>query len=277
MNCAQSRALLPYLIDGELPEPERLDLRAHLTACPACRREVEELEAVGRLLAELPPPEPPPGLEERLHLRLAAAAAGGGPGPEAGAVRDLRPARRPLLLLAGAAALALALALALHPGRAVHAPVASRASTASTAPTAGGVAAPGSAAGSGSASQAPAAAAAALFDLRAADPAEAAREAEARLAGLGPVARAEVLPGSQALSVRVEYARPVRAEAVRDALGPLGAVAAGTAEAAAGRAASGERAAPQLFALPSPTAAPADVLSVVVRVQAASSGAEGAP
>ena len=53
-----SEARLLDYASGALPEPMALLIATHLALCPACRRTVAELEAVGGALLEALPPEP---------------------------------------------------------------------------------------------------------------------------------------------------------------------------------------------------------------------------
>jgi anti-sigma-K factor RskA len=83
---------------GALPEAEAHAYAAHLEACPACRAEVEELEAAAAALpASVPPVAAPPALGERVmaevrrEARLLAAA---GDGADRAAAPAPRPARR---------------------------------------------------------------------------------------------------------------------------------------------------------------------------------------
>ncbi|HEY6102375.1 MAG TPA: zf-HC2 domain-containing protein [bacterium] len=60
-HLAASQRLSAYL-DGELADPERQVLDAHLRGCTVCRRDLAELARVKSLLSALPEVEPPPGL-----------------------------------------------------------------------------------------------------------------------------------------------------------------------------------------------------------------------
>ncbi len=84
MNCHEAGALLDAYVDREV-EPERAGLlEAHLDACPACRRRVEDLERLGSLVRSAPYHTAPAALRTRvagmrwrwrLPQRLAVAAA----------------------------------------------------------------------------------------------------------------------------------------------------------------------------------------------------------
>lgn len=57
-RCKLVRHLQAYL-DCELPLPQREQLRRHLDECRQCAQELESLQRIGRLLAELSPLQPP--------------------------------------------------------------------------------------------------------------------------------------------------------------------------------------------------------------------------
>ena len=81
MRHAWLRERLSALLDGDLPEPERLRAERHLAACAECRSERDGLRRTVELLRGLPPIEVPPELTRRwLEGVRAHAAAGGGPG-----------------------------------------------------------------------------------------------------------------------------------------------------------------------------------------------------
>jgi serine/threonine-protein kinase len=67
-GCNESR--LKSFLDEELPEPENVQLAAHLDHCAACRRALERLAAESRLWGELrqlataPGPLAPPAGQE---------------------------------------------------------------------------------------------------------------------------------------------------------------------------------------------------------------------
>jgi hypothetical protein len=83
MTCDEARALAAEVALGLVTGPERAEVLAHLDACVACRREVEELAGVSdRVVLFAPSAEPPAGFEVRVLERIddashgAAAAAG---------------------------------------------------------------------------------------------------------------------------------------------------------------------------------------------------------
>lgn len=53
MNCNAARGLLPLFVGGDLTEGRLEDLRAHLTACAECARELERFSEARALLEEL--------------------------------------------------------------------------------------------------------------------------------------------------------------------------------------------------------------------------------
>lgn len=59
-----------YALDA-LPEGERAEFEAHLAGCATCRREVEDLRAVGADLAVLTEQAPPPSLRSRVLQSVA--------------------------------------------------------------------------------------------------------------------------------------------------------------------------------------------------------------
>jgi anti-sigma factor RsiW len=72
MNCVETIENLSAYQDGELSPAEAAALEAHLASCEACRRRLEEYEAVWRLLGEPKPAEPSPGFTEAVLSRAAA-------------------------------------------------------------------------------------------------------------------------------------------------------------------------------------------------------------
>ena len=76
--------LLSALLDGELDPAEEAQVRTHLSACDACRREFDVVSQARRLVRDLPPVEPAFGFLQRLrrparrwaHAAVASLAAG---------------------------------------------------------------------------------------------------------------------------------------------------------------------------------------------------------
>ena len=107
MTCAEATPLIGPWLDDELDVRSVLELEGHVTRCPACGREKNELLALRDTARErLPRFDPPPGLEDRLLSVLREA-----PAPRR------RPARRWLReagLMAAAACLAVTATLSLQ-------------------------------------------------------------------------------------------------------------------------------------------------------------------
>jgi anti-sigma factor RsiW len=70
MNCKSVESRLSAYIDRELGGDELLEIRAHLSCCPACREEAEGLKSLKMLLGSVPCPEPPDGLCDRLTVNM---------------------------------------------------------------------------------------------------------------------------------------------------------------------------------------------------------------
>jgi hypothetical protein len=70
MTCARVRRELSAWIDGELPPTAAGAVSTHLAGCPACAGRAAELQAVGRLLGELPRLDPPESIAPRVCDRL---------------------------------------------------------------------------------------------------------------------------------------------------------------------------------------------------------------
>lgn len=72
-ECAAFEEQLEELAVGDLTEPERSRVLAHVSTCDACRRRLDELLAITDALLHLAPQhEPPPGFESRVLDRLIA-------------------------------------------------------------------------------------------------------------------------------------------------------------------------------------------------------------
>ena len=69
MSAHPDKELLAAHADDAAPEAERAGLAAHLAGCDACRKEVLELKAVSKLVADLPRAELPVGFMTRLERR----------------------------------------------------------------------------------------------------------------------------------------------------------------------------------------------------------------
>jgi len=70
MNCGQVRRLLPPIHDKELSGRMREGVTSHLASCPACRAELEALEADMGLLEQVSTPEVSPYLATRVMAEV---------------------------------------------------------------------------------------------------------------------------------------------------------------------------------------------------------------
>lgn len=66
MECREIRELLMGYIDGELGETERVELEAHLTKCPSCRKEESSFRSLSEMTESIQFVEPTEG-EWRVH------------------------------------------------------------------------------------------------------------------------------------------------------------------------------------------------------------------
>jgi anti-sigma factor RsiW len=71
MKCGIYQKEISLLLDGILDEPALDALRAHLDACPECRRVYDGMTAVNERLRSAPIPCPHGGLAERVKERIA--------------------------------------------------------------------------------------------------------------------------------------------------------------------------------------------------------------
>ncbi|HUT56444.1 MAG TPA: anti-sigma factor [Phycisphaerae bacterium] len=65
-DCGQADRLSAYY-DGEIPEPERAALEAHIRGCPLCAVEMARLQRLSRLIGSTGRMEMSPQALERLH------------------------------------------------------------------------------------------------------------------------------------------------------------------------------------------------------------------
>src|SRR5689334_15350948 len=70
--CDRLDLLLPDLLEGTLPADDRADAEAHLAACARCRSLVDDLTAITRAAATLPPIEPSRDLWAGIAQRIEA-------------------------------------------------------------------------------------------------------------------------------------------------------------------------------------------------------------
>jgi Putative zinc-finger len=100
MGCAEFADAAAELALGVLTGRERAQALAHLDQCEACRENVRQLTVTGEeLVGLLPAVEPPAGFETRVMERLGLGTPA--PSPAPGPARQLSPARRFGLKLAG--------------------------------------------------------------------------------------------------------------------------------------------------------------------------------
>ncbi len=90
--------LLSAMVDGELSLDEAGAVRRHLTTCPQCVAELEEIRRIRAVVRGLPPVDPPFGFFERL-------------------VRQRPAARRGIAAVAGGIAAAITALMILTPGQ----------------------------------------------------------------------------------------------------------------------------------------------------------------
>jgi anti-sigma factor RsiW len=75
-RCAEADDRLPVYLDGEMDDPERRRLEAHLAACARCREELETLRLALGAVRSLPGPEPSSAFwgvfRDEVRVRIAA-------------------------------------------------------------------------------------------------------------------------------------------------------------------------------------------------------------
>ena len=100
MTCLSAGRIYAYL-DGDLRPSERRQIKAHLAACPACRRAVEDRRVLAEASVSLRPLEVPADFAAAVMSRLPAP-----PFVETPVARPVRLAPRPSAVLAAVTALA---------------------------------------------------------------------------------------------------------------------------------------------------------------------------
>ena len=70
MNCELTQERLVTAAYGELPDDQTHELERHLSACPKCQKEREQVLAIKLLADAHPVADPSPNLVARAHLRL---------------------------------------------------------------------------------------------------------------------------------------------------------------------------------------------------------------
>jgi predicted anti-sigma-YlaC factor YlaD len=67
VTCREAAAWTSCYIDEHLSEQDKARMRLHLIRCLACRRYVDQIAMVRRLVAALPGPDPAPGRLARIR------------------------------------------------------------------------------------------------------------------------------------------------------------------------------------------------------------------
>jgi Predicted transmembrane transcriptional regulator (anti-sigma factor) len=71
MQCKEAKRLISSYIDGEISPDKRRDLEGHLLICSDCRRELEMMEKIVKLIHELPEIEPSEELSDKIWVKYA--------------------------------------------------------------------------------------------------------------------------------------------------------------------------------------------------------------
>jgi anti-sigma factor RsiW len=72
MSCEKTREKFADFLAGEIEDESRALIQAHLSACPACREEMESLSTIWTKLGVLPKEQPGPALRQRFYEMLEA-------------------------------------------------------------------------------------------------------------------------------------------------------------------------------------------------------------
>ena len=70
MRCSQIRKMISPYVDDELTADEETLFTSHVADCPACKKEVDEVQSVRRLFASVERSEAPPGFATRVMAHL---------------------------------------------------------------------------------------------------------------------------------------------------------------------------------------------------------------
>ncbi|MBS1717682.1 MAG: zf-HC2 domain-containing protein [Armatimonadetes bacterium] len=70
MNCSLASSYMSAYLDQELPGMHMILIRKHISRCPRCAQEFEELRTVKLLSMNLSSPEPSPTFERNLLVAL---------------------------------------------------------------------------------------------------------------------------------------------------------------------------------------------------------------
>lgn len=76
MNCADVRENISAYADDELSASERKSFEEHISSCPECRKELDDMIRIIELCRSMPLYDLPEGFREELHEKLTAAASG---------------------------------------------------------------------------------------------------------------------------------------------------------------------------------------------------------
>ena len=87
MDHKSAKDLFSDYLDGELPEEQMRELKAHLDQCAACRAELEALERTLSSLSGLRPLPPPPDFGRKVQQRIRRRSRGRFFSPETGLTR----------------------------------------------------------------------------------------------------------------------------------------------------------------------------------------------
>lgn len=74
-SCADVRENISAYADGELSEAERTAFEEHISSCPECRMELDEMMQIIKLCSSMPLQQLPEGFRDELHEKLTAVAA----------------------------------------------------------------------------------------------------------------------------------------------------------------------------------------------------------
>ncbi|MBX3117888.1 MAG: zf-HC2 domain-containing protein [Fimbriimonadaceae bacterium] len=70
MNCDRVQSMLFSFIDGELSGHELRVVREHVSRCPHCALELDEIRSIKTIIAEMPACEPSSDFEDRLVMSV---------------------------------------------------------------------------------------------------------------------------------------------------------------------------------------------------------------
>jgi hypothetical protein len=72
MECKKIQDLLPEFISGNIQQERKGEIQQHLSTCPSCQMEYEQLQEIWQKLADLPQEKPGPQLRPRFYTMLEA-------------------------------------------------------------------------------------------------------------------------------------------------------------------------------------------------------------